>query len=328
MIIYSFLGAVKYLSDEGLLKNLEEISCSSAGSIIGFMYVFFKGDVNKLFDLSLDIPLDTLAKPDIKSLVSKFGLIDTDRFEKYMVKALNGIDPTFKELYEMNPIKLHIPTCDIVTNKTIYMSVDTTPDMKVAHAVRRSIAVPIIMTPASRRYVDGSIKEYSPFVPFLGKNDVLEIRYMIDEIPKIRPKTFVQFLYNVILVFVSNRLEYLDFPRIDVTTDSDFNLFDFSMSREKKIQLYMNGYYQAERSLPACYRKSRDPSEEDPKSPVCLHSQNTHDQSPQSTDQHHLVACESDETCNLDELPLQVPLETHLSDLDTSRESCDSDARS
>ena len=313
MIIYSFLGAVKYLSDEGLLNNLEEISCSSAGSIIGFMYVFFKGDVKKLFDLSLDIPLDTIAKPDIKSLVSKFGLIDTDRFEKYMITVTNGIDPTFKELYAINPIKLHIPTCDIVTNKTIYMSVDTTPDMKVAHAVRRSIAVPIIMTPASKRYVDGSLKEYSPFVPFLGKNDVLEIRYMYEnESPKTRPKTFIQFLYLTVLVFISNRVEYLNFPRIDITTGSDFNLFDFSMSLEKKLQLYVNGYYQTKRGLPACYRKNHDPSEEDPKSPACLYSQYTHDPEPQSEDPHHLVACDSDEMCNLDESPLQVPQEIHL----------------
>lgn len=328
MILYSFLGAISYLSDSQLLIDLEEIACSSAGAIVGFFYVFFKGDVKALFDLSLKVPLDVLAKPDLKSLVSKFGLIDADRFERYMVKITGGRDPTFKELYEMNPIKLHIPTCDIVSNKTIYMSVDTTPDMKVAHAVRRSIAVPIIMTPVSRRYVDGSVKEYSPFVPFLGKNDVLEIRYRFESVKYEKPKTFFEFLYAVVITFISNRTEYVEFPRIDVYTSPDFNLFNFSMTNEEKIQLYVDGYHQAKKSLPACYRKNHDPSEEDPKSPACLYSPNTHDQQPQSKDPHHPVDDATEETSSLHESSSPVLQALYQSSPGTSQASSHSDENS
>lgn len=327
MVLYAFIGVLKYLSDSELLNELEEMSCSSAGAILGFFYVFFKGDVNKLLQISIDAPLETIAKPDIKSLLTKFGLIDGDRFEKYMEKKTSGI--TFKELYEMNPIKLHIPTCDIVTNKTIYMSVDTTPDMKVAHAVRRSIAVPVIMTPVSRRYVDGSIKEFSPFGPFLGKTDVLEIRYKCDSVdtPQ-KPLTFFQYLYTVVCTFISNRVEFLDFPRIDVFTGPEFQLFNFSMNLEQKLQLYTDGYHQAKKSLPACYRKSRDSSEEGPKSLVCSHLQNTRDPEPQSEDQRHPVGDETGEKTDPYESSSPVPQETDQSSQGTSESSLHSDENS
>lgn len=327
MILYAFIGVVTYLSDMKLLDDLEEISCSSAGAILGFMYVFFKGDVTKLLDVSLKSPLDTLTKPEIKSLLTKFGLIDTDRFEKYMVKISGGV--TFKELYEMNPIKLYIPTCDIVANKTIYMSVDTTPDMKVAHAVRRSISVPVIMTPASRRYVDGSIKEYSPFVPFLGKTDVLEVRFKYEMTQSLTPpSTFFQYLYAVVCTFISNRQECTDFPRIDIEVGPDFQLFNFSMSLEQKLQLYVDGYHQAKKSLPACYRSSRDSSEEDPKSLVCSHLQNTRDPEPQSEDPRHPVGDETGEKTDPYESSSPVPQETDQSSQGTSESSLHSDGSS
>ena len=328
MIIYAFIGAIKYLHDSGQFHNLKEISCSSAGAMIGFFYVFSKGDVDQLLKIALDAPLSDLAKPDIKSLFTKFGLIDADRFERYIVKVTSGQNPTFKELYDMNPIKLHIPTYDIVMNKTIYMSVDTTPDMKVAHAVRRSIAIPIIMTPVLSRYIDGSVNEYSPYTPFLGKTDVFEIRFSWELSPGKTPKTFFQFMYSVVMSLLSVRHEYLEFPRLDISTSREYELFNFSMSPDQKLQLYKSGYYQAkqqnERSLAYCHN-NRDSYGEDLENPVCSHSQCIYDQEPQSEDQHHLEAYETVQMKDPCESSSQVPPEMYLSDQGISSEISHSD---
>jgi predicted acylesterase/phospholipase RssA len=257
-----------------------------------------------------------LAKPDIKSLLNKFGLIDADRFEKFMVKAIHGANPTFKELYDMNPIKLHIPTYDIVMNKTIYMSVDTTPDMKVAHAVRRSIAIPIIMTPVLSRYIDGSVAEYSPYAPFLGKTDVFEIRFAWDISPNKAPKTFFQFMYSVVMSLLSSRSVYLEFPRLDISTSREFELFNFSMDADQKLQLYKSGYYQAkqqsERSMVYCHN-NHVPFEESPRNPALKYSQCTHDLESQLEDPHHLEDDETEQTIDHYELTSPVPEEMRRS---------------
>lgn len=332
MIIYAFIGAIKYLRDTGQLDDVQEISCSSAGSLIGLFYVFSKGDVDKLLQIALDAPLVDLAKPDIKSLFTKFGLIDADRFEKYFVKVIGGRDLTFKELFDMNPIKLHIPTYDIVMNKTIYMSVDTTPDMKVAHAVRRSMAVPIIMTPVLSRYIDGSVAEYSPYAPFIGKTDVFEIRFTWEVSPGKTPRTFFQYLYSVVMALLSTRDAYLDFPRLDIATSREFELFNFSMDREQKLQLYKSGYYQAkqqsERSLVYCHN-NRDSYLEDPKSPALIYQMCKCDQEPQSEDPRHLEVDETEQMTNHHESSSQVPPESNQSTFEgTSPETLHSDADS
>lgn len=326
MIIYSFIGALKYLKEFGHLEDLEEISCSSSGSMVGFFYILTKGDVDRMLSLSIDSPLVDLAKPEIKCLLDKFGLIDADRFEKYMSKVaqkLVGNDPTFKELFEMNPIKLHVPTYDLVTNKTIYMSVDTTPDMKVSHAVRRSIAIPIIMTPVNARYIDGSIAEFSPCTPFLGKCDVFEIRFRYAPKPKNRARTLFQYFYDVIMAFVSNRFEYMQFPRLDISIE-DVEIFNFSMKLEQKLELYRIGYMQAYARLQGCNRNDPSSCSSDSKSLACSH-ECTHDQEPQSEDQHHLEVDVTGENFGSFESPSPKPQETNQSDLDTFSEISHSD---
>lgn len=331
MIIYAFIGAIKYLKDTSCLDDLQEISCSSAGAMIGFFYVFSKGDVDKLLQVALEAPLADIAKPDIKSLLTKFGLIDADRFEKFMVKATGGTSPTFKELYDTNPIKLHIPTYDIVMNKTIYMSVDTTPDMKVAHAVRRSIAIPIIMTPVDSRYIDGSVTERSPYVPFLGKNDVFEIRYVWEVSPGKRPKNFFQFLYSVVSTMLTIRTEYSGFHILEISTSRDVEIFNFSMGTDQKLQLYKNGYYQAkqqsERSLAYCHN-NHDSCLEDPKSLALKSQMCTHDPEPQSEDPDHLEVDVTEQMTDPYESPSPVPLESNQSFPGTVQETLHSDADS
>lgn len=325
MILYAFVGCIKYLKESGQLDDLKEISCSSTGSIIGMFYILTKGDVDEILRMSLDVPLTDIAKPEIKCFLDKFGLIDSSRFEKYMSKLSKKFlgDPTFKELYEWNPIKLHIPTYDLVTNKTIYMSVDSTPDMKVAHAVRRSISVPIIMTPVESRYIDGSIAEFSPCVPFLGKTDVLEIRFKWYPEPKRKAKTLFQYLYDVVFAFISNRIDYTDFPRLDVYTDSAFELFNFSMSTDQKLELYRLGYYQAyERSRVYNYNCLESSSSEDSKSPACSH-ECTDDLELQSGDQHHPEDDVTETRHHHLELQSGEPRETHQSTGDTFQETCD-----
>ena len=326
MIIYAFIGALKKLKENGQLEDLKEISCSSSGSIVGLFYILTKCDVDEMLRISLDVPLSELAKPEVKSLLDKYGLIDSDKFERYMSKLAKkitgGCDPTFKELYEWNPIKIHVPTYDLVTNKTVYMSVDTTPHLKVSKAVRRSISIPVIMTPDEYRYVDGSVGEFSPHVPFLGRTDVFEIRFRCFSKHKKRAKNLFAYLYDVVFAFISNRVEYTDFPRLDIYTDETFELFNFSMSTEQKLELYRSGYYQACEHSQVYNRNDHDSSSSDSKSQSCSH-ECTHGPANQSEGQHPHQVYDSDES-TLD-MQLSEPLETCQSSEGTSSEISHSD---
>lgn len=328
MIIYSFIGAIKKLKELGKLEDLEEISCSSSGSLVGMFYVLTKGNADEMLEYSLDVPLAEISKPDVRSFLDRYGLIDSERFEKYISKLAKkitgGTDPTFKELYEWNPIKIHIPTYDLVTNRTVYMSIDTTPNLKVSKAVRRSISIPVIMSPDEYRYVDGSVAEFSPHMPFLGLTDVFEIRFKWITKPKRRAKNLFSYLYDVVSAFLMNRVEYIQFPRLDIYTDDTFEMFNFSMSLDQKLELYRNGYFQAGERLQGYNHSDRVLDSSDSKSPACSH-ECTRDQEYQSEDQHPHEDGESDSCVNSHESPSSAPRETCQSSEGTVSEISHSD---
>lgn len=250
MMIYMFLGAMKHMSEKELFKDVQEISCASCGSLIGLFFVLFAGDMDKVCQIAFDASLGSTAKADVKTFISKFGFINSSKIEKLIIEKLDGLDLTFKELYDMNPVKLHISTYEMITGRTIYMSVDTTPDMKVTRAIRRSISIPIVFTPCIEDgcvYLDGSTVEVSPYAPFLGKNDVVEIRWRRHPVAKTIPKNVTQFIKMFIFSFFeSSRFgnEYTGFDRVDLYSSNDSLSYDFNMSYENKIMLFNEGYSQ------------------------------------------------------------------------------------
>jgi len=238
MIICKFIGALNSLKEKGELDELVEISGSSSGSILAAFYILFKGDMQKIVNIMLNLNLKEYAKKNVKNFLKKYGLIDSKCIKK-LADDFGLKDVTFRELYEENPIKLHIATFDFITNRTVYMSIDNYPDMDVSTAIMYSISVPILFTPSDGRYLDGSCVEWSPASPFIGKNDVLELRADIFSTVS-ENKSLVEYLFTLLKCLLSNRVRYDHFERIDLL--ADFDIFDFGMTKEKKYELYIEGY--------------------------------------------------------------------------------------
>jgi hypothetical protein len=247
MIAFKIVGVIKYLKDFGHLEELKEISGSSSGALISAIYILYKGDVERIFNFILNINIKDYTKINIKNFIKKFGLIDTNGLEKLIFTS--GLkDVTFRELYEICPIKLHISTFDFLSNKTVYCSIDTTPDLDVSTALLRSIAVPLLFTPVEGRYLDGSTNEWSPCGPFIGKCDVFEIRPEENSEVFETPKSILDYLKILIKTTVSNRLKYQDFPRI--TVPIDYDIFNFAMSSEERCAYYVSGYQLSALQIP------------------------------------------------------------------------------
>jgi predicted acylesterase/phospholipase RssA len=181
---FMYLGVLSKLKQEGRLADLEEIAGSSAGGLASFFYLISNGNIAGVLDYSLAVPVNTIMKPSIKSLVNNYGLVPSRRIRKILSQACKKYtekdDITFKELYEFNPIKLHIPAYCVDFMKTIYFNVDSAPNMSVLDAVTASAAVPFLFAPVKLsdgyNYVDGGSTEAFPAGIFVGRNDVLALR--------------------------------------------------------------------------------------------------------------------------------------------------------
>ena len=181
---FMYLGVLTKLKQEGQLGELEEISGSSAGGMVAFTYLLSKGNIPAILDYSLTVPVGDIMKPNIKSLLNNYGLVSSKKVRKIIAelckKFIGKDDITFKELYEMNPIKLHISAYCVDFMKTIYFNIDSSPNMSVLDAISATIAVPFLFAPVKLsdgyNYVDGAMVETTASSPFVDRSDTLALR--------------------------------------------------------------------------------------------------------------------------------------------------------
>jgi predicted acylesterase/phospholipase RssA len=241
---FLYLGTIARLKDKGYLKNLDEISGASAGAILGFMYCLMKGDIRKIVDYSIEVPVKDVMKINLKNLFKKFGLISTIKIRKILSDMCMRDDITFEELYELYPVKLHISAYCIQLEKTKYFSVDTTPTLSVLDAICASIAIPFLFSAVKlsdgMHYIDGGSIESTPSGAFIGRDGVLALRLGMNgwdpDVKDIKA-------YALSLLYATMKLRY-DYPVPTQHLYIQDDVFNFGASSESKIRMFTSGYAQ------------------------------------------------------------------------------------
>lgn len=217
----SQLGCYKYLQDNNLLNNLENIIASSGGSIIGLLillkmdfkdclkhlYIIFQNDLSKYYNLSFDC---------IKSLLHNYGFFDIIIVKKiisYILK-LNGLHPniTLQQLYQLFPINFIITSTNITYKKIEYLSHLTHPNLTVYHAISMSCSMPILFKPIlynDAYYIDGGLLAFLPLDYIIHKADTENNSHILNEtfaISVLNHKTNITNIFQFItyLTFLSS----------------------------------------------------------------------------------------------------------------------------
>jgi predicted acylesterase/phospholipase RssA len=87
MAFFMYLGVLSRFKKEGRLTDLEEISGASAGAMLGLFYCMSKGDTTKVLDYSLGAPVKNVMKPNLKSLLTNYGLIPASKIREVFSEA-------------------------------------------------------------------------------------------------------------------------------------------------------------------------------------------------------------------------------------------------
>jgi predicted acylesterase/phospholipase RssA len=245
---YSLIGALSAMQDNGKLSNMEELSGSSAGAIAAFLYIVCKGDSGILKDEAMEPDLSEITKLNLRNFFVDYGFIDTDKIKSMaldITRRLTSLDnPTFQELYEYNPIKLHVSAYCLDINSTCYFSVDTHPHQPILDVICASIAVPIVFSPVSiqgKQYIDGGLEEIMPALPFLHRSGSevygIRIRFVHDNFVMNSIKNYIQ---KIMIPLAENRIVY-NIPMLTIEMNSS-DALDFSMPDKKKYELFVKGY--------------------------------------------------------------------------------------
>jgi len=234
---FMMLGYLKKIEKE--LTDLEEISCASAGSLLGLCIAAGK-TLDEILDFSIHLDIESLIKMNLKNLLKNFGFIDTQPMRQKFVEFI-GADLRFKDL----KLNLHISAMCLNTSSTVYFSRDTHPNMKVCDAVCASCSIPIMFVSYKiddKLYIDGATLEELPAFPFLNKNgdDVFCVRLKSPEKTIEKVADFRDYIMSVVIAAMKYRIQYNQFRTVSLEY-KDINIFDLKLPVEDKLRLYLLG---------------------------------------------------------------------------------------
>jgi len=184
---YTFLGAIKFLIQEGIihptLEGIKNIIGVSGGSLFIIpLLLGYSIDVSIQLYLSLHISTATDIKDfSVHKLLGEYGLFTNNYFEKVIQCLLKqkgyNKDITLKQLYDMNKINFISKVVNISKNIIEFINYKSHPDIPLIKVIQMTTCVPIIFRPIkynNEYYIDGAVIEggfpieHSPSKHFLG----------------------------------------------------------------------------------------------------------------------------------------------------------------
>ena len=239
MGIFAILGCLmKYEND---LKNIKEISGSSAGAVLA-VALAMNIPLHDVLDRLLSLDIANLTKFKLKCFIRTYGLIDMGPIRDKFVECY-GSDPTFAELHK----KVYIAAYCLNRSRTEYFSVDTHPDMKVIDAVCMSVAIPLVFSSVEHNgmiYMDGCTKELLPLNPFIDKkpDKVMCIKLKSKDVYFEKISNLKQFmramLSSVLQIPDTNSVKLGSVKEIDT---GHIDIYKFAMSHEDKLRMFILG---------------------------------------------------------------------------------------
>ena len=236
MAFFAMLGACSNLWER--IKDVEEISGASAGSILG-LFLGLGMTPKDICEFALDMDLKDLVSYNIRTFLDKYGLIGHSQIRERLISICEG-NPTFSEL----PKKVYVSAFNVNLGRTEYFSRDTHPDMPVIDAVCMSISVPFLFSSFKYNnylYIDGGTLEKFPGSPFIGRNsqDVLVIKTLTHPYSG-DITSFKQYINALITATLrSSRETYAGLFNVINIDMSGYNAFDFTMSYEERLKLFL-----------------------------------------------------------------------------------------
>lgn len=164
------VGAIEQLVREGLLdmSRLSSVAGSSAGSVVA-LFLATGHSIPSIWTKIRELDTSALIQINPALLLTGLGLESGAKLQAYYEGLVEGATGNrhagFAELYEKTKIELIVVATCVEDKKAVYFSHRTTPNLKVAVAVRMSTSIPGFFGPVvyqGKTYVDGSMMDDYP----------------------------------------------------------------------------------------------------------------------------------------------------------------------
>ena len=248
-----YIGIIKKLEEEQLLKNIVNIATSSIGSIFGLLLSLgytYDEQTRLLFGIDIKNILD-IYNIDLKKFGNNFGIHSGEsltKFIKLLINKKTGKDEiTFDELFKLSGKNLIITGTCLTKQCIKYFNYKDTPDMLINEALRITYCVPFMFDKINFKgdiYVDGGLLDNFPMDYF--KENIKETLGV-----SLRGKTKVMDLdnldnYILALLYVPSESKHNTILEIYksniILVETDIQIFDITISKEVINDMIVKGY--------------------------------------------------------------------------------------
>jgi predicted patatin/cPLA2 family phospholipase len=187
----SYIGVVRELENRGIMRQIQYFGGTSVGALMcAFLSCRASGSFIEqcFYELSLPSLLDWSFNPFRCAwrLLVHHGLCAGDKMRDFVGKKLQiltgSADITFREVLVRFQTTLVMVATNLDTQRPMYFSPMTTPDVPLREGVRCSASIPFVFTSVDHHgmtLVDGGLTENMPYRPFFNStilNDPALIR--------------------------------------------------------------------------------------------------------------------------------------------------------
>jgi predicted acylesterase/phospholipase RssA len=252
------LGALQYFNSENLLSDIEIFAGTSIGSIlclllsIGYEPLEIFSEILKIENW-IDIGIS-----NILYFFENWGLVksaEVINIVKKMIKNKFRKIPTMFELFLLTKKHLIITTVKISNPfKLEYIDHISNPNLNCLDAVELSCNIPVIFFRKiynNSYYLDGGVLDNYPisYIQERFPNENI-LGICVDSEMNIEGMNdFISYIYNLIMLLLIEaqkpQQKKLNKNCKSIELTSDIPFLKFSISREKKISLFEDGYKQA-----------------------------------------------------------------------------------
>jgi predicted acylesterase/phospholipase RssA len=255
-------GAVQYLLDKNMLKNIKTYIGTSMGSITCYLLSIGCTPTEIVSYICTNQIFELMSNISILKFIKGNGAMSFqpvhDLLEKMTLDKIGKLI-TLKELYEMFGNTLVCVSYNLTQDKTEYLSHLTHPDLDCLSAVRMSSNLPFIFSEfiyKDNAYTDGAICNNFPIEKakeFGNKSIGFYIIYDTTTLPY-SIKQPVNFMYKLLYIqyaeILKNKFEKIDENALVIPiTPSDKIFCDFNLTDKDKLEMFSFGYTQTKEFL-------------------------------------------------------------------------------
>jgi NTE family protein len=248
----SYIGVLKYLEENDLVKNIKQLTGTSIGGFFAFLICLgYKS--NELTDIIKYLDFNDLRDISTDSILNFFETwgIDTGNKFIHFIKALvksKGFSEeiTFEQLYNITKFKLTITGTCVNDQETIYYNNDNSPEMLIIDTLRISCSIPILYQCVKQNekvYVDGFILNNYP-IEFFDDEIDKTIGFCIYQERKKNIENAEEYILALINCML-NKIQKMSsnkYKKQTIVIETEISGLNFNLTKENKETLINDGY--------------------------------------------------------------------------------------